>query len=106
VTESVKIFITYSHKDQDYLAPLLGYLAGLEIYHGVTLWNDGKIDPGNLWDQTIKDQMAQAHIALALVSETFLNSWYCQRVEIDAFLQRNVPLGVCRTYGVDTKKLG
>lgn len=84
----VRIFISYSHQDRNYLGQksLLGALKGLES-EGVEFWSDQAITIGNKWDQEIKKKIAQSHIALVLVSQAFLDSAYCQNVEISKFLE-------------------
>ena len=49
-------------------------------------WTDREIKPGELWDDVIKAKIQEADIALVLVSQAFLDSAYCQDVEIQSFL--------------------
>jgi TIR domain len=83
----VNVFVTYSHTDRDYLGDdaLLGYLKGLE-QDNVVFWTDRHIGMGEIWDEVIKANIQKAHIALVLVSQGFLDSDYCQNVEIRNFL--------------------
>lgn len=83
----VNVFVTYSHQDADYLADdnLLGYLKGLER-DNVVFWTDCLIRAGECWDAVIKTNIQNAAIALVLVSQAFLDSPYCQDVEISGFL--------------------
>lgn len=85
--EVVKVFVSYSHSDARYLEQdsLLGYLKGLEKDQ-VEFWTDRHIRVGESWDEVIKAQIQDAHIALVLVSQSFLDSKYCQDVEIKRFL--------------------
>jgi hypothetical protein len=80
---SVKVFVSYSRKDPQYLEDdsLLGYLKGLEA-ENVEFWTDRNIRGGELWDDVIKANIQNAHIVLALISQGFLDSKYCQDVEI------------------------
>lgn len=84
MNDTVKIFVTYSHRDAEYLDDdsLLGFLKGLEK-DGVEFWTDRRIRPGELWDAVIKANLQEADIALVLVSQGFLDSPYCQNVEIE-----------------------
>ncbi|TAN51640.1 MAG: hypothetical protein EPN21_06150 [Methylococcaceae bacterium] len=52
MTRAIKIFVSYSHKDSAYLADdsLLGFLKELQ-QDGVEFWDDGKIRPGEVWDE-------------------------------------------------------
>ncbi len=83
----IHVFISYSHQDVKYLKQdsLFGYLKGLEKDH-LTFWADRLIRTGDAWDDEIKAHIQEAHIALVLVSQQFLDSDYCQNVEINCFL--------------------
>jgi hypothetical protein len=85
--DKIKIFISYSHQDAGYLEEnsLLGFLKGLEK-ENIEFWTDRSIRPGELWDEVIKIQINVSHIALVLVSQGFLDSDYCQNIEIKHFL--------------------
>ncbi len=83
----VKVFVSYGHQDRAYLSEdnLLGFLHGLARDH-IEFWTDRQIRPGELWDEVIKSNIQSADIALVLVSQDFLDSEYCQNVEIRSFL--------------------
>jgi hypothetical protein len=90
---AVKIFLSYSHKDAGYLEDdsLLGYLKGL-AKEGAEFWIDRQIRVGEPWDEVIKAELAEARIALVLVSQAFLDSDYCQNVEIESLLAHKAHL--------------
>ena len=85
--EVINIFVSYSHDDSTYLGDnsLLGYLKGLENDR-IEFRTDRQIRVGELWDEVIKTRIQDSHIALVLVSQSFLDSAYCQDVEIKNFL--------------------
>lgn len=90
----VRVFFSYSHVDKKYMdkRSLLGYLDGLERSGEVEFWWDEEIVAGDKWDEEIRGRIRETDIALILVSQWFLNSAYCQKVEIRNFLhecQRN-----------------
>ena len=91
----IRIFISYSHQDQKYLAndSLLGYLKGLE-QEGFEFWHDQKILAGEMWDEEIRRQMELADITLVLVSQAFLNSKYCRESEIASFIRERKSRGL------------
>jgi hypothetical protein len=90
---TIHIFVSYSHQDDGYLRDdsLLGFLRGLEK-EGIAFWTDKQIRPGEQWDTVIKDHLQNAGIALVLVSQAFLDSDYCQNVEIERFLAQKTHL--------------
>lgn len=91
----IKIFISYSHKDEKYLADdsLRGYLKGLEA-EDVEFWWDRKITTASLWDDEIKDRIQETDLALVLVSQAFLNSEYIRNEEIELFLEASTRRGL------------
>ena len=90
---TIIVFVSYSHQDASYLErdSLLGFLKGLEK-DDIELWTDRTIRPGELWDEVIKTTIQNADIALVLVSQGFLDSEYCQNVEIRNFLAHKTHL--------------
>jgi hypothetical protein len=84
----IKVFVSYSHQDEKFLGPrsLLGALKGLES-EAVEFWTDRAITVGDKWDDEIKRRISTSHIALILVSQSYLDSPYCQNTEIKMFLQ-------------------
>jgi class 3 adenylate cyclase/predicted ATPase len=92
----VRIFVSYSHADAGYLGDgsLLGYLRGLEREENARFWTDERIAAGDKWDDEIRANIAQADIALVLVSQRFLDSEYCTNVEVAGFLDRRRKAGL------------
>lgn len=93
---NVKVFVSYSHKDTEYIGSdgLLGFLKGLENDGDVELWVDEKLTGGDHWDDVLKNQVRSCDIGLIFVSQAFLDSHYCTNVELSGFLDR------CRTDGM------
>jgi hypothetical protein len=91
---SVRVFVTYSHADAKYLEKdsLLGYLSALEN-EGVEFFTDRDIAQGELWNDRILGAIKSTDVVLALVSQAFLNSRYCQEVEIAKFLASRAKRG-------------
>jgi hypothetical protein len=87
----LKIFVSYSHRDADFVADgprsLISYLQPLEARHGVEFWSDLQIATGTIWGEAIKAKIAESKIALVLVSQWFLDSAYIKRREIASFLR-------------------
>jgi class 3 adenylate cyclase/tetratricopeptide (TPR) repeat protein len=87
----VRIFISYSHRDPQYLGDdslVGGFLRGLEAEEGVEFWTDQELEGGTFWDEEIQKRLRSSDIALVLVSQSFLDSRYCTSVEMSTFLAR------------------
>ena len=48
------VFISYSHKDEEYKNQLIAHLSGLVRNKIIHLWDDRQIKIGDSWDATIK----------------------------------------------------
>ena len=70
----VKVFVAYSRKDSDFLEELRVHFKPLEKSRRVEVWYDGKIEPGMVWEQTIKDHLHKADIILLLISASAIAS--------------------------------
>jgi hypothetical protein len=93
--DAVNVFVSFSHRDAEYVGEgsLLGYLRGLEIDR-FRFWYDGRIQAGDQWDDAIRTQIEHCDMALVLVSQRFLNSRYCNDIEIEAFLREHEVRGL------------
>ena len=89
VNDAVSVFISYSHKDEDWREKLGAHLAGLRLDKLVSEWHDRKISPGSPYDDVIKQQLASADIILLLLSADFINSDYSNDVEIAEAMRRH-----------------
>jgi hypothetical protein len=83
----VNVFVSYSHRDTDYMRELLDFLNGMSR-DGFKFWSDEQIETGREWEKEISDHISQADIALVLVTQEFLDSQYIEDVEMRRFLQR------------------
>jgi hypothetical protein len=85
----VKLFITYSHKDEALRHALCDHLASLQREGLIDVWHDRKIGVGQEWQGKIDDNLEKADIVLCLISASFLASDYCQDIEIKRGLERH-----------------
>lgn len=68
------VFISYSHKDKEWLDKLQIALKPLIRGEKITIWDDTKILPGTDWKKEITNAIERSRIAILLVSPNFLAS--------------------------------
>ncbi|SFU94575.1 TIR domain-containing protein [Methylobacterium sp. UNCCL125] len=76
----VRIFVSYSHVDADERARFETHLAPLRR-DNVTTWFDGDLNAGDALDANIARELKKAHVFVALLSPSYLNSHYCWQIE-------------------------
>ncbi len=86
---SLKVFCSYSHKDELLRKELENHLSVFTDQGKISLWHDGIITAGAVWDQEIKDNLNTADIILLLVSSDFMASLYCRKVEVTKAIERH-----------------
>ena len=82
------VFISYSHKDEEWKDRLRPHLGMLEKIGRLTIWDDREIDPGEEWFEKISGVMERAAVTICLISADYLNSDFCVKEEIPYLLQR------------------
>tara|TARA_B100000929_G_scaffold290478_1_gene284217 strand:+ start:1346 stop:1873 length:528 start_codon:yes stop_codon:yes gene_type:complete len=84
-----KIFISYSHKDENWLNKVLTNLKVLQFDQNESfdVWNDKRIKSGANWKEEIEVALHEASIAILLVSTDFLASDFIQSNELPALLE-------------------
>jgi hypothetical protein len=88
------VFISYSHKDAEWLERIRVHLRPLEREGLVGLWDDTRIRPGTKWREEITRALETARSAVLLVSADFLASDFCTEIELVRLLQRAAERGV------------
>jgi TIR domain len=84
-----KVFISYSHKDEEWKDKLLPHLKTLEMAGmGMVVWQDRQIDAGEKWHPAIQDAMAEAVAAVLLISADYLAFSFCIKEEVPYLLNR------------------
>ncbi len=84
----MKVFISYSHKDDVAFDRLRTHLAVLRQQEYIDEWYDRKILPGDVLDYEISQKLESSEIFLLLVSPGFLESHYCRNIEMKRALER------------------
>jgi len=82
-----KIFISYCHKDKDWLNIIMAHLKSLE-YENIDIWFDDKIQAGEQWNPVITDAIQTSHMIICLISKDFLNSDFIRTKEVPEILNK------------------
>jgi tetratricopeptide (TPR) repeat protein len=85
----LRIFCSYSHKDEVYLDELRTWLRGLERQGLIEWWHDREISPGWEWEEAIDKNLRTADILLLLVTPAFVASDYVYEKEIGKAVERH-----------------
>ena len=80
-----KVFISYSHKDIEYLNDLKRHFKPLE--KSIEFWDDSMIKTGQKWKEEIKKSIDGCKVALLLVSADFFNSDFILNDELPPLLK-------------------
>ena len=86
---AARVFMSYSHKDEELRDQLEVQLAMLKRQGLVDVWHDRRLLPGEHLDWTINEELDRAGIILLLVSPDFLVSDYCYKIEKGRALERH-----------------
>ncbi len=73
-TRKSSAFISYSHRDKQYLDRLMVHLKPIQRKDLLDVWVDTRIKTGDKWRDSIQDALSQASIAILLISADFLAS--------------------------------
>ena len=82
------VFISYSHKDEEWKDRLHPHLKALVLEGVIELWDDRKIDTGDEWYPEIQAAMARANAAICLISENYLSSDFIIKEEVPYLLTK------------------
>jgi len=82
------VFISYSHKDEEWKDRLVTHLGVLQWEGHLDLWEDRRIGACEDWYQEILEAMNAANVAILMVSADFLNSNFINKEEVPHLLER------------------
>ena len=82
-----QVFISYSHKDAEWLAKLQTALAPYIWNRALNLWDDTQIPKGARWREEITKALAAAKVAVLLITMDYLASKFVREYEMPAFLE-------------------
>lgn len=86
--QAVRVFFSYSHKDEKLRQQLDAHLAAMRRSGLIESWSDRKIMPGSGWRDEITEALESADVVLLLVSPNFIQSDFCFSVELGQALAR------------------
>lgn len=79
-----KVFISYSHKDSEWLESLKRHFKPFE--GRIDFWDDTTIKAGQKWKEEIENAIKQTRVAILLVSADFFNSNFIRDNELPPLL--------------------
>ena len=86
IEKRTQVFVSYSHKDEQYEKELREHLESLTYSGIINYWDDEKIEVGENIDAVIEEEMSKAKVIIFLVSPSFMSSRYVRTVELDRLI--------------------
>jgi TIR domain len=90
----MRIFISYSHRDKDWLERLQIHLKPIVRQLSLDIWDDTRIRPGSKWRQEIAQAIDGSDVAILLISADFLASDFISANELPPLLRAGQEAGV------------
>jgi len=83
-----KIFIAYAREDIKVKNKLQKQLKYLDWDKSAEVFCDGQINPGEVWEERLQQEISKSDIILLLLSDDFVSSMYIMNVEVPKALKR------------------
>jgi hypothetical protein len=96
------VFISYSHKDAEWLEKLKQFLGPLEDRGLIRVWDDTEIHTGADWLAEIRSALGAARVAVFLVTQDFLSSQFIKAQELPALIEAATNQG-CLIFWIPVK---
>ena len=80
--QELRVFFSYSHKDERYRNQLETHLKILQRRNLIDVWYDRRIGAGEELDKEIDENLKRSDIILLVVSADFIASDYCYDIEV------------------------
>mgnify|MGYP001791650563 FL=1 len=85
----LKVFVSYSHRDESHKDDLVVFLKALQNLGKVSIWQDRAIDAGSEWNAEILQALDSADIILLLITARFIGSNFCFSKEMNRALMHH-----------------
>ena len=85
----LKVFCSYSHRDEHYLESLKTWLVGLERDGLIEQWHDRMISAGGEWEEAIAEHLETSDLILLLITPDFMASQYIYEEEISRAVEKH-----------------
>ena len=89
----IKVFVSYSHKDEVLKDALYDQLSPLKRKGLIQPWQDWDLEAGSEWNEEIAAQLEAAGIVLLLISPGFIASECCFNQEMQRAIERGMRQG-------------
>lgn len=92
--ERVKVFISYSHKDEFWKDRLLTHLSVLYYERRLHVWTDRQIEVEADWQAKINEAMSDSRVAVLIVTANLLTSEFILNKEVPPLLELHAQSGM------------
>lgn len=75
----LKLFISYSHKDETFVSKFLNHIAPLKNNGIIQVWYDRRIETGKEFQEDIDTNLEKADVICLMISDNFLSSNSCMK---------------------------